>query len=97
MYPSGAVCLCTLNEEEVWKPAITIKQILLGIQDLLDEPNPESPAQATAYNLFRKDRAAYERQVCQANVSRVHIQQAFPLLYVIDTDGLGKNTFIYEG
>lgn len=52
-----------LNEEEGWKPAITIKQILLGIQELLNEPNPESPAQAEAYNLFKKDKAAYERKI----------------------------------
>jgi len=46
VYPSGTVCLSILNEEEGWKPAITIKQILLGIQDLLDDPNPDSPAQS---------------------------------------------------
>ncbi|KAK6437541.1 SUMO conjugating enzyme Hus5 [Oleoguttula sp. CCFEE 5521] len=63
VYPSGTVCLSILNEEEAWKPAITIKQILLGIQMLLDEVNPDSPAQADAYNLFRKDRQAYERKV----------------------------------
>lgn len=63
VYPSGTVCLSILNEEEGWKPAITIKQILLGVQDLLDDPNPDSPAQADAYNLFRKDRAAYEAKV----------------------------------
>jgi ubiquitin-conjugating enzyme E2 I len=65
VYPSGTVCLSILNEEEAWKPAITIKQILLGIQDLLNDPNPESPAQADAYNLFKKDRAAYERKIKQ--------------------------------
>ena len=63
VYPSGTVCLSILNEEEGWKPAITIKQILLGIQDLLNDPNPESPAQADAYNLFKKDRQAYEKKV----------------------------------
>lgn len=63
VYPSGTVCLSILNEEEGWKPAITIKQILLGIQDLLDDPNPDSPAQAEAYNLFKKDRQAYEKKV----------------------------------
>ncbi|KAI4256092.1 MAG: hypothetical protein LQ352_002248 [Teloschistes flavicans] len=65
VYPSGTVCLSILNEEEGWKPAITIKQILLGIQDLLNDPNPESPAQAEAYNLFKKDRQAYEKKVKQ--------------------------------
>jgi len=63
VYPSGTVCLSILNEEEAWKPAITIKQILLGIQMLLDEVNPDSPAQAEAYNLFKKDRVAYEKAV----------------------------------
>lgn len=65
VYPSGTVCLSILNEEEGWKPAITIKEILLGVQSLLDEPNPESPAQADAYNLFKKDRAAYEKKIRQ--------------------------------
>ncbi|KAH6655670.1 ubiquitin-conjugating enzyme9 [Truncatella angustata] len=63
VYPSGTVCLSILNEEEGWKPAITVKQIALGVQDLLDNPNPESPAQAEAYNLFKKDKVEYERRV----------------------------------
>lgn len=65
VYPSGTVCLSILNEEEAWRPAITIKQLLMGIQDLLNDPNPESPAQADAYNLFKKDKPAYERRVRQ--------------------------------
>jgi ubiquitin-conjugating enzyme E2 I len=32
VYPSGTVCLSLLDEEKDWRPAITIKQILLGIQ-----------------------------------------------------------------
>jgi ubiquitin-conjugating enzyme E2 I len=63
VYPSGTVCLSILNEEDGWKPAIQIKQILLGIQDLLNDPNLESPAQAEAYNLLRKDKVAYEKRV----------------------------------
>lgn len=34
IYPSGTVCLSILSEDEDWKPSITIKQILLGIQVL---------------------------------------------------------------
>jgi len=63
IYPSGTVCLSILNEDEGWKPAITIKDMLVGIQSLLDEPNPDSPAQAEAYTLFKKDPASYERKV----------------------------------
>eukprot|EP00921_Rhytidocystis_pertsovi_P017866 GHVQ01028053.1.p1 GENE.GHVQ01028053.1~~GHVQ01028053.1.p1 ORF type:complete len:162 (-),score=20.05 GHVQ01028053.1:387-872(-) len=63
IYPSGTVCLSILNEDEDWKPSITIKQLLLGIQDLLDNPNPQSPAQAEPYMLFQQNRAEYIRKV----------------------------------
>lgn len=32
IYPSGTVCLSILNEDEGWRPSITVRQILLGIQ-----------------------------------------------------------------
>jgi ubiquitin-protein ligase len=32
IYPSGTVCLSLLDADKDWKPAITIKQVLLGIQ-----------------------------------------------------------------
>lgn len=32
IYPSGTVCLSILNEDEGWRPSITVKQILVGIQ-----------------------------------------------------------------
>ncbi|CCG82620.1 SUMO-conjugating enzyme ubc9 [Taphrina deformans PYCC 5710] len=66
VYPSGTICLSILNEEEGWKPAITIKQILLGVQDLLNDPNPDSPAQSDAYNMFKKDKVAYEKRCRQS-------------------------------
>ncbi|PWA92546.1 SUMO-conjugating enzyme SCE1 [Artemisia annua] len=52
VYPSGTVCLSILNEDSGWRPAITVKQILVGIQDLLDTPNPADPAQTDGYHLF---------------------------------------------
>jgi len=63
VYPSGTVCLSILNEDEDWRPAITVKQMLLGIQDLLDNPNPNSPAQAEAYQLFVTNRSEFIRRV----------------------------------
>ncbi|PHJ21789.1 ubiquitin-conjugating enzyme [Cystoisospora suis] len=69
IYPSGTVCLSILNEDEDWKPSITIKQILLGIQDLLDHPNPNSPAQAEPYMLYQQNREEYIRRVKQQALS----------------------------
>ena len=34
-----------------------------GVQDLLDNPNPNSPAQAEAYQLFVSDRLAYDEKI----------------------------------
>eukprot|EP00918_Siedleckia_nematoides_P049419 GHVU01108361.1.p1 GENE.GHVU01108361.1~~GHVU01108361.1.p1 ORF type:complete len:202 (-),score=36.25 GHVU01108361.1:41-646(-) len=63
IYPSGTVCLSILNEDEDWKPSITIKQILLGIQDLMDNPNPQSPAQSEPYLIYQNNRTEYEKKV----------------------------------
>lgn len=63
VYPSGTICLSILNEEEGWRPAITVKQMLLGIQDLLDDPNPNSPAQSEAYSLFTSNKTEYRKRV----------------------------------
>ncbi|KAK7406517.1 hypothetical protein VNO78_08144 [Psophocarpus tetragonolobus] len=65
VYPSGTVCLSILNEDSGWRPAITVKQILVGIQDLLDQPNPADPAQTEGYHLFIQDAAEYKRRVRQ--------------------------------
>eukprot|EP01123_Difflugia_compressa_P013825 TRINITY_DN6664_c0_g1_i1.p1 TRINITY_DN6664_c0_g1~~TRINITY_DN6664_c0_g1_i1.p1 ORF type:complete len:158 (-),score=18.98 TRINITY_DN6664_c0_g1_i1:71-544(-) len=65
VYPSGTVCLSILNESEGWKPSITLKQILSGIQELLDSPNENSPAQKEAYQLYVTNKEAYFRQVKQ--------------------------------
>eukprot|EP01064_Diplonema_japonicum_P028192 TRINITY_DN4267_c0_g1_i1.p1 TRINITY_DN4267_c0_g1~~TRINITY_DN4267_c0_g1_i1.p1 ORF type:complete len:158 (+),score=24.08 TRINITY_DN4267_c0_g1_i1:79-552(+) len=63
VYPSGTVCLSILNEEKGWKPSITVKQILLAIQELLDTPNVKDPAQKEPYELLVKNKAAYEERV----------------------------------
>jgi ubiquitin-conjugating enzyme E2 I len=63
VFPSGTVCLSILNEDKDWKPSITVKQILLGIQDLLDEPNPLDPAQEEPIRLFRQNRAEYNARI----------------------------------
>ena len=73
IYPSGTVCLSILNEEENWQPGISIKEILLGIQELLDTPNPASPAQTDPYQLFIRNRAEYNRRVKQQVSQYPHV------------------------
>lgn len=52
IFPSGTVCLSLLDESKGWRPAITVKQILCGIQDLLNDPNPNDPAQQESHTIF---------------------------------------------
>ncbi|KAA6388026.1 MAG: putative SUMO-conjugating enzyme UBC9-B [Streblomastix strix] len=63
IFPSGTVCLSLLNEDKDWRPSLTIKSLLLGIQDLLDSPNISDPAQRPAFELFRDNREQYEKNV----------------------------------
>ena len=65
VYPSGTVCLSILNEGKDWKPSISMKQILLGIQDLLDNPNNSDPAQAEPSDLLRRSKSAYTARIRQ--------------------------------
>ncbi|XP_060857344.1 SUMO-conjugating enzyme UBC9-B-like [Metopolophium dirhodum] len=69
VYPSGTVCLSILDEEKDYCPDITIKQLLLGIQYLLNEPNINDPAQAEAYRIYCQNRLEYNNRVrAQAKV-----------------------------
>ena len=63
IYPSGTVCLSILNEDEDWRPSLTIPQLLMGIQDLMNNPNEKSPAQADPYLLFTQNKAEYFNRV----------------------------------
>lgn len=63
VYSDGRICLSILDPSKGWKPAITIKQMLLGIQDLLDNPNNSDAAQDKAYRDYKNNRAEYKRKV----------------------------------
>eukprot|EP00189_Rhodosorus_marinus_P009110 CAMPEP_0184754760 /NCGR_PEP_ID=MMETSP0315-20130426/44791_1 /TAXON_ID=101924 /ORGANISM="Rhodosorus marinus, Strain UTEX LB 2760" /LENGTH=158 /DNA_ID=CAMNT_0027234195 /DNA_START=226 /DNA_END=702 /DNA_ORIENTATION=+ len=69
VYPSGTVCLSILDAEKGWRPSITVKQILLGIQDLLDTPNLNDPANSAAYTLYTKHKSEYVRKIRQIAAS----------------------------
>lgn len=62
VFKSGQICLDIINA--AWKPSISIKQLLLSIQTLLDEPNPKHVTDAPeSTNLYNKDINAYRRRI----------------------------------
>ncbi|BDA48251.1 SUMO-conjugating enzyme UBC9 [Coccomyxa sp. Obi] len=70
VYASGTVSLRILSTvpkmgcaTSTWEPSITVKQILMGISDLLYEPNIDSPAQFYGWEVCREDMGKYTRLV----------------------------------
>ncbi|CAM9570850.1 unnamed protein product, partial [Discosporangium mesarthrocarpum] len=53
------------KEDQGWQPGITIKQILVRIQDLLDQPNEANPAHSEASQMCKHRRPAYIERVRQ--------------------------------
>ncbi|CAB4065404.1 UBE2I [Lepeophtheirus salmonis] len=60
---SGFVCLSLLNPTKDWRPNLTIREILLGIQFLLNDPNVNDPAQSEASSCFRQNRSSYDKRI----------------------------------
>ena len=46
-----------------WSPTYDVAAILTSIQSMLDEPNPNSPANAEAAKLYKENRREYEKRV----------------------------------
>uniref|UniRef100_A0A915NVY9 E2 ubiquitin-conjugating enzyme n=2 Tax=Meloidogyne TaxID=189290 RepID=A0A915NVY9_9BILA len=61
VYADGSICLDILQNQ--WSPTYDVAAILTSIQSLLDEPNPNSPANSQAAQLYRENRREYEKRV----------------------------------
>ncbi|SCZ88742.1 BZ3500_MvSof-1268-A1-R1_Chr2-1g04606 [Microbotryum saponariae] len=53
VYASGELCLDILQNR--WSPTYDVAAILTSVQSLLNDPNPNSPANAEAAQLFREN------------------------------------------
>jgi ubiquitin-conjugating enzyme E2 A len=61
VYDSGKICLDILQGQ--WSCANDVFSVLLSIQSLLTDPNPDSPANGEAAALYRSDRQEYSRRI----------------------------------
>ncbi|GLH15758.1 Ubiquitin-conjugating enzyme E2-17 kDa [Gryllus bimaculatus] len=61
VYCDGSICLDVLGEH--WSPAYDATTILLSIQSLLGDPNPNSPANYEAATLFIENIKEYRKKV----------------------------------
>ncbi|KAL8569276.1 Ubiquitin-conjugating enzyme E2 A [Nucella lapillus] len=61
VYADGSICLDILQNR--WSPTYDVSAILTSIQSLLHDPNPNSPANNEAAQLYRDNRREYEKKV----------------------------------
>ena len=61
VYLDGSICLDILQNQ--WSPIYDIAAILTSIQSLLCDPNPNSPANHEAAQLFQTNKREYNRRV----------------------------------
>lgn len=61
VYPSGTICLTTLNEEEGFRPDYTIPELMFDIQQLFAHPYMHSPAQSAAWICLKDDKNKYDQ------------------------------------
>lgn len=61
VYADGSICLDILTNR--WSPSYDVSSVLTSIQSLLDMPNPNSPANGLAAQLYQTDRREYEKRV----------------------------------
>ena len=75
IYTDGKVCISILhppgtdkfNEqekaEERWRPSLGAEEILLSVISMLNDPNPDSPANIDAAVMFRNNKEEYNNKV----------------------------------
>ena len=61
IYADGKICLDILQNQ--WSPIYDVAAILTSIQSLLSDPNPASPANAEASQMYEGDRREYNKRV----------------------------------
>ncbi|CAG2177392.1 unnamed protein product, partial [Oppiella nova] len=59
----GGICLDTLKQN--WSSALTIGKVLLSIQQLLAEPNPDDPLEGGPALVYRTDRERFNQTARQ--------------------------------
>jgi Ubiquitin-conjugating enzyme len=73
VYADGSICLDILQRN--WSPTYDVCAILTSIRSLLNDPNPNSPANNEAAKLFLENRRLYEAKVRKLVEESIMIDQ----------------------
>ncbi|MES1906069.1 MAG: hypothetical protein MHPSP_003600 [Paramarteilia canceri] len=88
VYPTGTICSNLLTNQG-WRPALTIKQLLLAFQNLLDEPNLSSPAQSEAFKLITQNPKEYNLRV--KRLAQQYNAPVMPIGLPLDNENAKRN------
>ncbi|KAK8284862.1 hypothetical protein V6Z12_D08G187800 [Gossypium hirsutum] len=72
MFTLLELCVSISSKRRGWRPSITVKQILVGIQDLLDQPNATDAAQTEGHQLYISNSNEYRKRVQQQVLQYPH-------------------------
>ena len=68
IYRDGKICIDILQPDG-WASTQTVRTIMLSIISLLCDPNPDSPANREAAELYMKDKEEYNKMVVESIVN----------------------------
>ena len=94
VYANGELCLDILQNR--WSPTYDVAAILTSIQSLLHDPNPNSPANAEAAQLYRENMKEYVRRV-KATVEESWLDPEEVAALGEEGDAGGAETVGFEG
>ncbi|KAL1130007.1 hypothetical protein AAG570_012950 [Ranatra chinensis] len=63
VYSTGEICVDLLGSG--WSSIHDVLSLLISIQSLLTDPNPDSPANIEAANLYINNRKEFDKRVCK--------------------------------
>ena len=84
IYLNGGVCMSIINPPEsvhgygvggTWAPSVTIKHVLVALQNFLDEASGYAAGRTEEYELWNRNRAEYERRVKLQVAQAAHIEK----------------------
>lgn len=90
MYADGSICLDILQRN--WSPTYDVCAILTSIRSLLNDPNPNSPANNEAAKLFVENRRLYEAKVRKLVEESILADQLSNDLKLTDNDDDDEKT-----